>query len=56
MAKSGFKIPDQAQGPRYSGITYLILKALGMYQASGRSGKRTPPEADDHLPETCAAP
>jgi hypothetical protein len=25
-------------------------------KASGRSGKRSPPEADEHLPEACAAP
>jgi len=27
-----------------------------MHQGAGRSGKRSPPEADEHLSEDCAAP
>jgi hypothetical protein len=32
MPRSGFKTSDQVQGPRCSGITYLILKNSCMHQ------------------------
>jgi hypothetical protein len=68
--KIGFNALDQIQGSRCSGITCLILNRL-RYASSVRpirrrppisyglwwdkSGKRSPPEADEHLPEVCAA-
>ena len=44
------------KGPPKADYISNLKKIMVCIKASGRSGKRSPPEADEHLPEASAAP
>ena len=53
--RSGFKTSDQVQGPRGSGITYLILKRLRYASSVRPIEKAQHTWVCEHLPEACNA-